>query len=239
MAVQDNRRELEMCELIGLTPGASRSGVDAYFDFVADGRSYSVPIELKSTTSRAVSTGRDIGPAHIKKWRLKVWIFGFYDRTGTKLNSLLTLSPEDMEPWIGRIEGYIAPDFLIGERLARRLSLEDLHVICGEKDIYSREDAKALHKRQWSNDEYTSKMDVPDGYSPSRMLELLRLRARYLNARGATLNNPHIPKTFFSNFQDREMHLGSKPLEFRTPVQAAIQAITLANQPLRRIARGC
>lgn len=204
---------------------------------MADGRSYSVPIELKSTTSRAVSTGRDIGPAHIKKWRLKVWIFGFYDRTGTNLNSLLTLSPEDMEPWIGRIEGYIAPDFLIGERLAQRLSLEDLQVICGEKDIYSREDAKALLKRQWSNDEYASKMDVPDGYSPSRMLELLRLRAQYLNARGATLNNPHIPKTFFSNFPDREMHLGSKPLEFRPTLQAAIQAMTLANQTLRRVAR--
>ena len=237
MAVQDNRRELEMCELIGLTPGASRSGVDAFFDFAADGCSYSVPIELKSTTSRAVSTGRDIGPAHIRKWRLKVWIFGFYDQAGTTLNSLLTLGPKDMEPWIGRIEGYIAPDFLIGERLAQRLSLEDLHVICGEKDLYSREDAKALHKRQWSNDQYTSKMDLPNGYSPSRMLELLRLRALYLNARGATLNNPHIPKTFFSSFQDREVHLGSKPLELRPSVQAAIQSMTLANQPLRQIAR--
>ena len=98
MAVQDDRRELEMRELIGLTRGEGRSGVDAFFNFVEDGHRYSVPIELKSTTSRAVSTGRDIGPTHIKKWRLKVWIFGFYDSKGAMLESLLVLGPLDMEP---------------------------------------------------------------------------------------------------------------------------------------------
>ncbi len=237
MAVQDDRRELEMCKLIGLTPGEGRSGVDAFFDFVEDGHRYSVPIELKSTTSRAVSTGRDIGPTHIKKWRLKVWIFGFYDSKGAMLESLLVLGPLDMEPWINRLETYIAPDFMIGERLVQRLVLEDLHVICGEKHLYNREDAKALHKRQWTKEEYASAMDVPDGYSPNRMLEILKLRAKYLNARGATLNNPHIPKAFFSNFQDRELRVGADLPGLKTSVQAVTRTITLNDRRLCQIAR--
>lgn len=120
MVVQDDRRELEMCALIGLTPGSGRSGVDAAFEFLEQGHRHAVPVELKSTTRRSVSTGRDIGPAHLKKWRLKARVFGFYDSAGATLESLLVLGPSDMEPWIGRIERYIAPDFMIGERLFRK-----------------------------------------------------------------------------------------------------------------------
>ena len=149
---------------------------------------------------------------------------------------MLVLGPHDMEIWIDRIERYIAPDFMIGDRLAQRLSLEDLHVICGEKALYRREDAEALQKRQWSNDQYLSEMDVPDGYSPHRMLEILRLRARYLNARGATLNNPHIPKTFFARFQDREMRVGDDPSRLRSSAQTAIRSIALGDPQLRQIA---
>ena len=235
MSVQDDRRELEMCALIGLTPGAGRSGVDAAFEFAEDGHRFAVPVELKSTTRRSVSTGRDIGPSHLEKWRRKVWVFGFYDSRGAALESLLVLGPHDMEIWIDRIERYIAPDFVIGDRLAQRLSLEDLHVICGEKALYRREDAEALQKRQWSNDQYLSEMDVPDGYSPHRMLEILRLRARYLNARGATLNNPHIPKTFFAGFQDREMRVGDDPSGLRSTAQTAIRSMALDDPQLRQI----
>ena len=94
----------------------------------------------------------------------------------------------------------MAPDFMIGERVAAKLEMHDLHVICGEKDAYALEDAKALYKQQWKQDEYSAKMDLPDGYTPNRMLEILRLRARYLLDRGSTLNNPHIPKSFFATF---------------------------------------
>jgi hypothetical protein len=41
-------------------------------------------------------------------------------------------------------------------------------------------------------------MDCPDGFSPDAMLRLLRERCEYLIARGATVNNPHINKTYFS-----------------------------------------
>ena len=138
------------------------------------------------------------------------------------MQGLLTLGPDDMEPWIGRIEKYIAPDFAIGDRLARRLTLEDLHIICGEKTTYSLEDAQSLYKRQWRKTRYTSEMDMHGGYTLGRMLDILRLRARYLNARGATLNNPHIPKRFFTAFRDRIV-------DVRTVAPGKLQAAVLTN----------
>ena len=168
VAVQDDHRETEMRQLVGLRTGEGRSGIDAYFDFTVRGRHYAVPIELKSTTVGSVSTARDVGPEHIEKWRSRVWLFGFYDSSGTTLERLLALGPDEMEPWISRIERYIAPDFLIGERAAMNLGIDDMHVICGEKPIYTLEDAKALYKRQWSETDYLSHMDCPNGYSPRR-----------------------------------------------------------------------
>lgn len=184
MAVQDDEREVEVREIVGLRKGEGRSGVDAYMDFTARDRPYSVPIELKSTTVGSVSTARDVGRDHIEKWRSRVWVFGFYGSGGSALEGLLALGPDDMEPWISRIDSYIGPDFMIGERVARKLEMDDLHVICGEKDAYALDDAKALYKRQWTENEYSAEMDLPNGYSPNRMLQILRLRARYLIDRG-------------------------------------------------------
>ena len=96
---------------------------------------------------------------------------------------------------------------MIGERAAAKLEMDDLHVICGEKSAYTLEDAKSLYKRQWTEDRYASKMDLSGGYSPPRMLEILRLRAQYLSDRGSTLNNPHIPKRFFLTFADRAIRV--------------------------------
>ena len=240
MAVQDDRREVEVRNLIGLRAGETRSGVDAYFDFSGGNRSYAVPVELKSTTNRTVSTARDVGPAHIRKWRSRLWVFGFYDSSGTTMESLLVLGPDDMEGWIARIERYIAPDFLIGERAAERLTLEDLHIICGEKSVYSQRDAWALHKRQWSKAKYESEMDVTGGYSPGKMLEILRLRAKYLNARGATLNNPHIPKRFFAAFRDSEMDARNREvaIDLRRAARQRMRSIVLGTPALQRTETG-
>ena len=41
-----------MRKLVGMRAGEGRSGIDAYLDFVAGGRRYAAPIELKSTTCR-------------------------------------------------------------------------------------------------------------------------------------------------------------------------------------------
>ena len=55
-AVQDDRRENEMSSLLGLRKGVGRSEVDAYCDFEESHCVYSVPVELKSTTTGSVST---------------------------------------------------------------------------------------------------------------------------------------------------------------------------------------
>ena len=233
MAVQDDRREVEVRDLIGLRAGETRSGVDAYFDFSDGNRRYAVPVELKSTTNRTVSTARDVGPAHIQKWRSRLWVFGFYDSSGATIESLLILGPDDMESWIARIERYIAPDFLIGERAAERLALEDLHIICGEKPVYSQHDARALHKRQWSEAKYESEMDVKGGYSPDKMLRILRLRSQYLSARGATLNNPHIPKRFFAAFRDAEMEVPEAAVDIRQAARNRMRSIVLGAPALQ------
>ena len=237
MAVQDDKRETEMRELVGLRAGEARSGIDAYLDFVASGRRYAAPIELKSTTVGSVSTARDVGPEHMEKWRSRVWLIGFYDSGGTTLERLLALGPDEMEPWISRIESYIAPDFRLGERAAKKLGIDDLHVICGEKSIYMLEDAKALYKRQWSESDYVSEMDLPNGYSPRRMLRVLRLRARYLSDRGSTLNNPHIPMRFLSAFADKMAEVsmvGSNELKRR--VGRRVREITMESAKLRTVA---
>ena len=156
MAIQDDRRERGMCQLIGLRKGEGRSEVDAFLDFEVTGKIFSAPIELKSTTSNTVSTARDVGPAHIAKWRTRIWVFGFYDASGRKLQKLLTLGPNDMEDWIRKIGNYIAPDLAIGTRIEDKLNLEDLYIVCGEKPKYSLSDAQALQKRQWNRDKYFS-----------------------------------------------------------------------------------
>ena len=237
MAVQDDRREKEMCELLGFREGEGRSDVDAFYDFEDDGTRYCAPMELKSTTTQSVSTARDVGPAHIEKWRARIWVFGFYNSAGTTLRSLLTLGPEEMESWIGRIERYIAPDFAIGERIGQRLTLEDLHIICGDKPEYSLEDAQVLYKRQWNVDMYRARMDRPNGYTPERMLEILRLRAQYLNARGSTLNNPHIPKRFFADFSGRLIDVQHTEVqEIATLTRETIRSIMIANTALNLMA---
>lgn len=227
-----------MRELVGLRSRVQRSGIDAYFDFVVGGRRYAVPVELKSTTVGSVSTARDVGPEHIEKWRSRVWLIGFYDSGGTTLKRMLALGPNDMEPWISRIERYIAPDFLLGERAATKLGIDDMHVVCGEKSAYTLEDAQALYKRQWSKSDYLSQMDLPNGYSPRRMLRILRLRARYLIDRGATLNNPHIPRRFFSTFADKMVEVapevGGDGLRER--IERNVREITMASAKLRAVA---
>jgi hypothetical protein len=235
MAIQDDRREREMCQLIGLRRGEGRSEVDAFLDFEVSGKIFSAPIELKSTTSNTVSTARDVGPAHIAKWRTRIWAFGFYNTSGRKLQKLLTLGPNDMEDWIRKIENYIAPDLAIGTRIADKLNLEDLYIVCGEKPKYSLSDAQALQKRQWNRDKYFSEMDDDEGYMPSKMLEILKLRALYLNQRGSTLNNPRIPRSFFLRFSDRIIDVTNTSAdEILDATQKEIREITLANNVLQQ-----
>ena len=77
-----------------------------------------------------------------------------------------------------------------------------MHLILGKKEKYTYDDAKKLHKMQYKKDEYLEMMDIKDGYSGKRMLKILKDRSEYLMNRGSTLNNPHIPKSYFDNFTE-------------------------------------
>jgi len=207
MAVQDDSREQELCNLFNLEwdPDRSRGGEDAWFETTIKGKKHRVAVEVKSTTTDSISTARHVGMDHIRKWRDKIRVVGYYsvERGKPRLVSTLCLAPYEMEPWVAQVEGYIKPDFDLGALAASKLSAKDLAIICGEKDIYTLEDAQRLYKKQWTTAEYREAMDLKAGYSAVRMLSILQQRAGYLMSRGATLNNPHIPKGFLKRFEDQ------------------------------------
>lgn len=208
MPVQDDERERELVRMFNLDwdPAHQRAGVDAVLDVDVDGQSYRFEVEVKSSTGSTVSTARDVGMEHIQKWRRKLFVIGFYSKEARRpeLQHCLCLTPVDMEPWIASIEAKILIDFMLAQRASRRLVLADLFEVCGEQETYSLEDAKRLHKQQWTADEYAAALDVDLGaerrISQAKMLEILRLRSKYIAERGATLNNPHVTKTHLDTF---------------------------------------
>jgi len=195
--IQDDSREAELRKLFGLrTSGEGRGGTDAVLDI--DGRQ--VPFELKSTTRGSVTTVRDFGPHYGPRWRDKHWLIGWYGFRGDRLLYAIYASPPQMAPWIEDKIAYVQPDFSLAEYASEGIGMKALHAILGSKPVYSLDDAKRIQKRQHSLANYRDRMDRPDGYSPERMLEILRDRARYVMSRGATLNNPHIPQSYFADW---------------------------------------
>lgn len=209
MAVQDDAREQELCNLFNLEwdPEHSRGGDDAWFESEVNGEIHRIPVEVKSTTSDSVSTARDVGLTHIAKWRTKLWVIGFYTKAQgqPRLQHCLCLTPAEMEPWIAQIEAYISPDYRISELASAHLTIADLHTVCGEKIVYSLTDAQRIYKKQWTTGDYKEAMDKKDGYSSEKMLNILQSRLKYLADRGATLNNPHITKTFLAQFDSQRI----------------------------------
>lgn len=208
MSVQDDERERELVRSFNLDwdPAHQRAGVDAVLDVDVDGLRWRFEVEVKSSTGSTVSTARDVGMEHIQKWRRKLFVIGFYSKEARRpeLQRCLCLTPLDMEPWIASVEAKILIDFKLALRASRRLTLADLFDVCGEQACYSLEDAKRLHKQQWSAEEYAAAPDIEvDGkrwISPLKMLEILQLRSKYIAERGATLNNPHITKSHLDAF---------------------------------------
>ena len=194
---QDDDREEAMITLFDLYKDEveGRSGVDAFLKI--DGRS--IPFEVKTTSQGSVTTVRDFGLDHIKKWKNKHWLIGFFvqDREYYKYGS-----PSMMAPWIKSKEEYIAPDFKLAKIAPSKINIEDMYSIIGKKDVYTYEDAKAIQKMQYKKEQYINQQDLENGYSPKRMLEILKDRAKYLIERGSTLNNPHIPFTYFDGWME-------------------------------------
>jgi hypothetical protein len=208
MSVQDDERERELVRMFNLAwdPSHQRAGVDAVLDVALPDRQIRFEVEVKSTTGSTVSTARDVGMEHIQKWRRKLFVIGFYSKEARRpeLQRCLCLTPLDMEPWISSIEKKILIDFKLASCASRRLEFGDLFEVCGEQETYSLEDAKRLHKQQWTAEEYGAALDVVvDGeprVSQAKMLEILSLRSKYIAERGATLNNPHITKAHLDLF---------------------------------------
>ncbi|MCP9207119.1 hypothetical protein [Streptomyces cucumeris] len=198
MSVQDDQRENQMVDRFNLevSEDRKRSDVDAYL--TVDG--HTVAFELKSATSKGVSTVRDLGSNHFAKWQNMHWIFGFYNPTGTKLLYSYYASPDDMAPWISSKERYVRPDVEVAEHAVRGISTDSVVRLLGEKEFYTQDEAKWIMKKQWSAARYIDEADLSVGreirYSLDRMVELMRERCYYVMSRGATLNNPHIPLSY-------------------------------------------
>ncbi len=208
MTVQDDERERELVRIFNLAwdPDHQRSGVDAVLGIDIAGRNYYFEVEVKSSTGSTVSTARDVGMEHIRKWRRKMFVVGFYSKEPRRpeLQRCLCLTPVDMEPWIASVENKIAIDYTLATMAARKLELDDLFQVCTEQSTYSIEDAKRLHKLQWTNKQYVDAQDVVENgkrrISQQAMLKILRLRSKYIAERGATLNNPHVTKAHLDLF---------------------------------------
>ncbi len=195
---QDDARENQLIDLFNLERPENRvrHGTDAILKLA--GKTLEFELKSATTESRAVSTVRDLGPSHIEKWHNKHWIFAFYSKSG--LAECKYVPPDGMKLWIDRIWNYIEADFRIAERVPPLADLDALESVLGKKAAYSEEDARRLHKNQLTSAEYKSRMDTEEGYTPARMLDIFRERTRYLIERGSTLNNPHIPASFFEPF---------------------------------------
>jgi len=194
---QDDDREDAMIALFDLYKDKTegRSGVDAFLK--TDGKI--IPFELKTTSQGSVTTVRDFGPDHIRKWENKHWLIGFFikGREYYKYGS-----PSMMAEWIQSKEKYIAPDFKLAKLVPAKINFEDMYRIIGKKDVYTYGDAKSIQKMQYKKKQYIQLQDLEQGYSPKRMLEIVKDRAQYLIERGSTLNNPHIPFTYFDGWTE-------------------------------------
>lgn len=202
MSVQDDVRENELIALFGLNrpEKASRSGTDA--ELCIDGRVIS--FEIKSTTDKgeSVTTVRDFGPDHIRKWKGKHWVIGIYSAADVPVLSYCRYgSPADMKPWIDDRESYVSLDFMLADEIPGLLDEPLARKILGDKEIFLVEDAMRIQKNQLKKAEYHRRKDLENGFSFARMVEFLKERVDYLIKRGATLNNPHIPGKIVKIFQ--------------------------------------
>lgn len=200
MAFQDDTRENLLIDLFELDqpPGRARSDVDAYLSI--DGKM--LPFELKSTSRGSVTTVRDFGLKHIEKWQDEHWLIGVFDKKGKNLTYALYGSPARMKPWIDEKAEYIRPDFELADHAPDLLDFAVLDNILGHKESYTIDDARRLHKKQLKIAEYRAATDLPDNkYSRERMLKILKSRLNYIIKRGSTLNNPHIPESYFRGWE--------------------------------------
>jgi len=209
VAAQDDAREFEMRTLFNLTRPEEygRADVDAVLELKGRAipetlRGTTVSFELKSATGGrpSISTVRDFGLHHLEKWRRLHWIFGVY--SGGTLQYCVYGSPQAMKPWFDQMAAYIAPDVALAEYAPDLIQERTLAAILGPARKFTLADAKRLMKNQYSGSQYQAVADLPGGgYSRAAMLTMLRQRCAYVIRRGSTLNNPHIPPSYFTGWE--------------------------------------
>jgi hypothetical protein len=96
--VQDDSREEYLANLFSLERNTSRIGWDARDQ---SGNLY----EIKTTTRSHVSTARDLGFNHLKKWATRFWIIarGVQHPSEFVYETIYFLDPNQMAPWIQSI----------------------------------------------------------------------------------------------------------------------------------------
>jgi hypothetical protein len=229
MAAQDDAREFEMRTLFNLTRPEEygRADVDAVLELKGraipeklQGRT--VSFELKSATGGrpTISTVRDFGLHYLEKWRKLHWLFGIYD--SGRLQYCLYGSPRAMKPWFDQMAAYIAPDVALAEHAPDFIKDGTLSAILGPGRRFTLADARRLMKKQYSAADYAAAADLPGGeYSREVMLSMLQERCEYVILRGSTLNNPHIPASFFADWEriteDHAARLRELVVEALTP----------------------
>lgn len=209
VAAQDDAREFEMRTLFNLTRPEEygRADIDAVLELKGRAipealRGETVNFELKSATGGrpTISTVRDFGLHHLEKWRKLHWLFGIY--ASGKLQYCLYGSPRAMKPWFDQMAAYIGPDVALADHAPDFIEDSTLTAILGSAQTFQLADAKRLMKNQYSATEYAAAADLPDDqYSRAAMLGMLRERCGYVIRRGSTLNNPHIPASYFADWE--------------------------------------
>ena len=209
MAAQDDAREFELRTLFNLTRPEEygRADIDAVLELKGRAipaalRGQTVSFELKSATGGrpTISTVRDFGLHYLEKWRKLHWLFGIYE--GRRLQYCLYGSPAAMKPWFDQMAAYIGPDVALAEHAPDFIKDSTLTAILGSRRKFTRADARRLMKNQYSAADYDAAADLPGGeYSRRAMLSMLRQRCEYVIRRGLTLNNPHIPASYFADWE--------------------------------------
>lgn len=194
--IQDNKRETELISKFGLIKtNHSRIGIDA--KTIVDGKE--IHFEIKSTTMGAVSTASPLSLDHIIKWKKCHWIIGIYNKKA-ELEYCVYGSPDDMDQWLTYWEEDIKRGLLISDMLVDRIDNKMVDVVFGKKNIYSYDDAVFVYKNLYSQKEYKKLKDIKNGYSRSRMLEMFKEHNKTYLYRGSSINNPKIPKKYYSSW---------------------------------------
>lgn len=196
--IQDDKREKEIIQLFGLKQKHKRKrhDIDAYL--LVNKRV--INFELKSTTVGAISTASPLTLDHIIKWKKFHWIFGIYDKNNEQLQYCVYASPRMMKPWLDNLEEDINRGLTISNKLVKKIDLDIMYDIFGNKNKYSEIEAKKVFKKLYSNKKYKELEDVKNGYSQDRMLQMFREHNLSYLIKGSWLNNPKISKEYYKNF---------------------------------------